>query len=62
VLTATAIVAALVLPTFVVLAGRRAKQREFERTDSRLDKTLKDTFPASDPPAPHFVDIPVNRQ
>ena len=26
------------------------------------DKTLKDSFPASDPPASQYFDIPVNRQ
>jgi hypothetical protein len=32
------------------------------RVDSLRDKTLKDSFPASDPPASQFFDIPVNRQ
>ena len=27
-----------------------------------VDKTLDDTFPASDPPASTYVDIPVNRR
>lgn len=27
-----------------------------------IDESLKDTFPASDPPAGRFVDIPVNRR
>jgi hypothetical protein len=27
-----------------------------------VDKTLEDTFPASDPPASTYVDIPVNRR
>jgi hypothetical protein len=26
------------------------------------DKTLKDSFPASDPPASQYFDIPINRQ
>jgi len=30
--------------------------------DAKRDKTLKDSFPASDPPASQFFDIPVNRQ
>ena len=33
-----------------------------QQTDATLDKTLKDSFPASDPPASQFFDIPVNRQ
>jgi hypothetical protein len=32
------------------------------RVESVHDKTLKDSFPASDPPASQFFDIPVNRQ
>lgn len=27
-----------------------------------IDKSLKDTFPASDPPASRYFDIPVNRR
>ena len=27
-----------------------------------IDKSLKDTFPASDPPAQRYVDIPINRR
>jgi hypothetical protein len=30
-------------------------------TDEMRDKTLKDTYPASDPPASQFFDIPANR-
>jgi hypothetical protein len=32
------------------------------RVDAVRDKTLKDSFPASDPPASQYFDIPVNRQ
>ncbi len=31
-------------------------------TEATVDKTLKDSFPASDPPASQFFDIPSNRQ
>ena len=27
-----------------------------------IDKSLKDTYPASDPPAQRYVDIPINRR
>lgn len=27
-----------------------------------IDKSLKDTYPASDPPASRYVDIPINRR
>jgi hypothetical protein len=32
------------------------------KTEAAVDKTLKDTYPASDPPASRYFDIPVNRQ
>ena len=32
------------------------------QADAIRDKSLKDSFPASDPPASQFFDIPVNRQ
>ena len=31
-------------------------------TDPAVDKSLKDTFTASDPPAQRYVDIPINRR
>jgi hypothetical protein len=41
-------------------------QRELAKSKGRVesvhDKTLKDSFPASDPPASQFFEIPVNRQ
>jgi hypothetical protein len=30
--------------------------------DSAIDESLKETFPASDPPATRYVDIPDNRR
>jgi len=32
------------------------------RVEAVRDKTLKDSFPASDPPASQYFDIPANRQ
>ena len=32
------------------------------QVEATRDKTLKDSFPASDPPASQYFDIPVNRQ
>ena len=44
-------------------AFKRAAQRNQHRqVDQVRDKTLKDTFPASDPPATQFFDIPANRR
>jgi hypothetical protein len=31
-------------------------------SDAAVDEALQKTFPASDPPASRFVDIPVNRK
>jgi hypothetical protein len=30
--------------------------------ESAIDESLKETFPASDPPATRYVDIPANRK
>lgn len=51
----------------VGFAARRiyayAQERNCARqVDAVRDKTLKDSFPASDPPASQFFDIPINRQ
>ena len=32
------------------------------RTEPAIDKQLKDTYPASDPPASRYFDIPRNRR
>jgi hypothetical protein len=32
------------------------------RSETAIDKQLKDTFPASDPPASRYFDIPANRR
>lgn len=42
--------------------GRSAQRNRHTRVDKTRDKTLKDTFPASDPPASQYFDIPVNRR
>lgn len=44
------------------LRSRWNVQKESARTEAAVDKTLKDTFPASDPPASQYFDIPSNRQ
>ncbi|HEU4653279.1 MAG TPA: hypothetical protein VFS47_04795 [Steroidobacteraceae bacterium] len=42
---------------------RRWRLRHPEaRTEEAIDDQLMDTFPASDPIAPRYVDIPVNRR
>lgn len=44
------------------LRSRLVNRSEAQRHDAAIDKTLKDTFPASDPPSSNYFDIPVNRQ
>lgn len=50
-----------VAPAVQALTRRRHAQLAVQKTEDKIDKTLKDSFPASDPPASHFVDIPSNR-
>jgi hypothetical protein len=38
-----------------------ARQRR-QHSESLLDESLRDTFPASDPPATQDFEIPVNRR
>ncbi|HEY8537926.1 MAG TPA: hypothetical protein VIL28_03605 [Steroidobacteraceae bacterium] len=52
-----ALIAAPLIASFV--RHRRDRQRPSE---PEIDNALKGTFPASDPPASHYYDIPVNRQ
>lgn len=43
--------------------ARRWRSRQPEATkEPAIDKALKDTFPASDPPASRYFDIPENRR
>jgi hypothetical protein len=45
------------------LAQARRKTKESEaHVDATHEKALKGSFPASDPPASQYFDIPVNRQ
>jgi hypothetical protein len=55
---AIALIAAPAITTFV---RRWRTKQETARTEPAIDKTLKDTFPASDPPASRYFDIPENR-
>jgi hypothetical protein len=52
----------LALPLARGIARRwRTRHPKAER-ESAIDKSLEDTYPASDPPAHRYVDIPVNRR
>ena len=63
-LQAVALVGAVALiaaPFIATFARRWRSQQEAAKTEPQIDKTLKDTFPASDPPASRYFDIPENR-
>ena len=59
-------IALIAAPTIRIVATnlrrRMAERPPQQEKDSTTDKTLKDTFPASDPPASNYYDIPANRQ
>lgn len=55
-----AVVAAGVIVRKVLQQANSTRQKK--TTEQRRDKMLKDTFPASDPPASQYFDIPVNRR
>lgn len=52
----------LAAPAVTTLLRRWRTRQEAARTEPAVDKTLKDSFPASDPPASRYFDIPENRQ
>lgn len=43
------------------LVSQANVKKDRDQVEKARDKTLKDSFPASDPPASQFFDIPVNR-
>lgn len=65
-LSATGLVVIGAVIAAVVLARRALRRanvsQQIKTTEQRRDKSLKDTYPASDPPASQYFDIPVNRQ
>jgi len=50
------------LLAFSLFKRQRHRKRREAHVEKVHDKTLKDSFPASDPPASQYFDIPVNRQ
>lgn len=54
--------ALIATPAIKGIARRYRVRRPLAADDASVDKSLKDTFPASDPPAQRYVDIPVNRR
>jgi hypothetical protein len=65
VLEAVAVLSAFALiavPAYRGIARRWRMRHPLARSEPAIDKQLKDTFPASDPPASRYFDIPVNRR
>jgi hypothetical protein len=58
-LGALALIAA---PAFRSISRRWRVRHTVAQSEPAIDKTLKDTYPASDPPASRYFDIPENRK
>lgn len=54
--------ALIATPAIRGIARRYRVRRPLAADEGAVDKSLKDTFPASDPPATRYVDIPINRR
>ena len=55
-------VALIATPAYRGIAWRWRLKHPHARSELAIDKQLKDTYPASDPPASRYFDIPVNRR
>ena len=65
VLETVALLSAVVLiaaPAYKGIARRWRLRHPLARSEPAIDKQLKDSYPASDPPASRYFDIPVNRR
>jgi hypothetical protein len=65
VLHTVALLSAVVLiaaPAYRGIARRWRLKHPRAKSEPAIDKQLKDTYPASDPPASRYFDIPVNRR
>lgn len=49
-------------PAYRGIARRWRLKHPAAKSETAIDKQLKDTYPASDPPASRYFDIPVNRR
>ncbi|MBM0103330.1 hypothetical protein JM946_01175 [Steroidobacter sp. S1-65] len=56
------VLALIATPAIKGIARRYRVQHPRAAGENEVDKSLKDTYPASDPPAQRYVDIPVNRR
>jgi hypothetical protein len=55
-------VALIAAPAITTLLRRWRSRQELAATEPAVDKTIKDSYPASDPPASRYFDIPENRR
>lgn len=55
-------VALIAVPAMRKLGRRWTITHPQARKEPAIDKSLQDTYPASDPPASRYFDIPVNRR
>ena len=46
----------------IKMMSRAAIRKQHKHVEAKHDKALNQSFPASDPPASQYFDIPVNRQ
>jgi hypothetical protein len=54
--------ALIATPAIKGIARRYRTRNPDAAGESRIDDSLNDTYPASDPPSARYVDIPVNRR
>jgi hypothetical protein len=54
-------VALIATPFIMSLMQRRRVPRSMAASEPAIDESLEETFPASDPPASRYFDIPENR-
>lgn len=55
-------VALIATPALASWRRRRKHPQPESLSEPAIDKSLEDTYPASDPPAPRYFDIPENRR
>ena len=52
----------IAVPAYKGISRRWRLRNPRARSETAIDKQLKDTYPASDPPASRYFDIPANRR
>lgn len=55
-------IALIAWPAVKSISGRWRVKHPQALKEPAIDRALKDTYPASDPPASRYFDIPVNRR